>query len=104
MPTPRQVYGAASSSKKVDSEVVELATAIRAKLQWLRITLDQVAEWEGVSRRKLNYWLAGEHLLDYRRQEQGKGALRRILHWLERIEAGTERRPPPLRPWLSPDS
>ncbi len=92
MPAQRQLYGAATK-KKVDNEVVELATSIRAKLKRLRITLDQAAEWEGVSRRKLNYWLAGKHLLNYRRQEQGKPALRRILHWLQRIEAGVERRP-----------
>jgi septation ring formation regulator EzrA len=95
MPSPRQLYEAFAASKKADNEVVELATAIRVKLKRLRITLDQVAEWEGVSRRKLNYWLAGKHLLNYRRQEQGRVALRRILRWLERIEAGTERRPAP---------
>jgi hypothetical protein len=93
MPSPRRLHEAAAASKKADNEVMELATTIRAKLKKLRITLDQVAEWQGVSRRKLNYWLAGKHLLNYRRQEQGQVALRRILRWFERIEAGTERSP-----------
>ena len=91
MPTPRQVYE--SVGEGVDDEVVRLASAIRTKLKVLWITLDQAAEWEGVSRRKLNYWLVGKHMMNYRRQEQGKAALKRILRWLERIEAGTERRP-----------
>jgi hypothetical protein len=93
MPNPRQLHEALAA-KKVNKEAVKLAVQIRAKLKALRITLDQAADWEGVSRRKLNYWLAGEHLLNYHRQEQGQEALKRILRWLERIEAGIEKRPP----------
>jgi 2'-5' RNA ligase len=96
MPSPRQIYEAAAASrKKANEELTELATSIRAKLKELRITLDQAAKWEGVSRRKLNYWLAGKHLLNYRRQEQGKAELKRILSWLKRVELGIEREPPP---------
>lgn len=93
MPNPRELYESDTSSKKADKEVMELAAAIRAKLKRLWITLDRAAEREGVSRRKLDYWMAGKHLLNYRRQEQGKAALKRILRWLERVETGTEPRP-----------
>lgn len=93
MPSPRQLHEALAA-KKVNKRAVELAVQIRTKLKALHITLDQLAAWEGVSRRKLNYWLAGEHLKDYHRQEQGQAAITRILRLLERMEGGVEKRPP----------
>ncbi len=101
MPRPEQYFqgirfsavGKPPVAKEVDSK--QLAKLIKRKARNLRLSLDYAAEFEGVSRRTLNYWLVGERL--YVRSgyiyNRGIRGLKRILAWLERLEAGTEPMP-----------
>jgi len=96
MPSPRQIYknwkvqvsNEQPVTPKVPAEIIELASNIRTRAKRLGITLDMVAKREGISRRKLYYWLAGKRMLNYYRQEQGLKGLKRIRRWLIRIEVG----------------
>ena len=103
MPSPRQIYERQKTqleTPKIPAEIAELASNIRAKAKRLGITLDMVADWEGISRRKLYYWLAGKRTLNYHHQEQGLPGLKRILRWLRRVEVGDE--PYPIRNTSAP--